>query len=262
MVGARMVGRAPDSDSSLTTHKYAADYNATIVVDATYVNGRIAVELAENSLQTKTYVDQKDALRAQTADVIAADTAYVNASTLGVPNGIAQLDNDGDTLPGQLPGTLITDRIAVSVPGTLLLGSSSTHTCTTTVLREFRLATATIADPGYPWIPLPFATVTGYSLSNDPASRIVATTAVGQMAVIPPSGVSDTIYAAGVCAGVYNKPDIYVALPYGASLMTPITQPAVQGGLQLDLWASCLQSSNYVFSGAGLSYHVLVVPAM
>lgn len=262
MANARMVSRAPDSDSSLVTKKYASDYNAGIVVDATYVNARIAAEIASNSLQTKTYVDDNDALRAQTSQVTAADANYLNATQLGQANGVPLLDADGDIIAGQLP-TLVTDRVATAVAasgGGIILGSSSQHTCTTSSIREFKLATLAVTDPGFPWIPMPFATVTGWSADTDPGSRIVSTNSVGQLAVMKPTGTE--VYGAGVCAGVYNRPNLYVVMPYGASNMTPITQPAITGGATLDLYGSCLQGTNYVFHGVNLTFHVLVVPSM
>jgi hypothetical protein len=72
------------------------------------------------------------------------------------------------------------------------------------------------------------------------------------------------IYGAGVCTDD-TLPNYYLCLPYGsgvANAMTPLTQPPIIGGVTLLLSGCCWAGNDYIFSGTGLVFFVLVVPAV
>jgi hypothetical protein len=266
MVALQYRGPTPGTDSSVVPKSWADGENATVVVTSNWVNSQIITEATNDDLQPQSYVDSEDALRAHKTDVDTADTLYVPTSKLGAANGVASLDSTGDLVAAQIPSGTLTDRITkgydAATNGTIYLTSGNTHTVTTTTLREYKLASIPIPDPGYPWFPLPFALVGGYSSGPNPSDRTKGTGNLGLLTVMPPSGVSDTIYGTTACAGAYNVPSYYPLLPYGASGDTPTTVPAVQGALELDLWGCCFTLTSYIFTGTGLTFSVLVVPVM
>lgn len=261
MPGLPYRGRAPDSDSSVVNKKWSDDANAAIVVTESYVNGRITNEIGTLALQTQVYVDNQDLLRAQKTDVDAGDLLCVPASQLNAVNGVAGLDVDGNLKTAQVPAGVITDRVARGSEATYLLAGGATQTVTTTNQREFKLATVTIADPGFPWHPLPFGTVMGKAGGTDPGLRSRGNSNAGLLTVLPPSAVSNIVYGAGACtASFYN--DLYCVLPYGASSLVPSGRPAIVGGLTLELYGSCYVGNSYIFSGTSLSFNVMVLPAV
>lgn len=254
-------GRAPDSDGSVVNKKWSDDTNAAIVVTSDYVNSRIINEIGTLELQTQTYIDTQDALRAQKTDVDAGDLLCVPASQLNAANGVAGLDSDGNLQTAQVPAGVLTDRVARGSEATYLLAGGSTQTVTTTNQREFKLAMVTIADPGFPWHPLPFGTVMGKAGGTDPVLRSRGNANAGLLTVLPPSSVSDIVYGAGVCTSSFYN-DLYCVLPYGESDLVPSGRPAIVGGLTLELYGSCYVGNSYIFSGTSMSFNILVLPAV
>ena len=263
MVGLSYRGRAPDSDSALVTKKWSDDTNATKIVDTAFINAEIAQEIIDQVLQTTSYVDTQDALRAKKTAVDAADANYVLDTALNAANGVAGLDSSGNLISSQVPTGIVTDFVVQSFKATgagLIL--SGEQQVTTTAVRAFKIATLAVTDPGYPWIPIPFGGVMGWSGGTPPGSRLIGTGTTGKLVVCPPSGQGDDIYGIGICTGAFDKPTPYMVVPYGSSSLTPSTRPPLTGGKTLDLYGSCFAGSGYVFSSAVLFFHVMAFPAV
>lgn len=267
MSGISYVGRNPDTDSSVVPKTWADNQQTAVAVTTDWVNSQIATEISNDQLQTNTYVNTQDALRAHKTDVDAADTAYIPATDLGIVNGIASLDANGSVTASQVPAGLSTSRVAQTYTaasnGHVYLAPGSTHQVNSTTIREYKLADVTVPDPGYPWRPLCFGLVGGWSNGGSvPSSRGSGTGNLGKLTVLPPVEVSDVVYGIGVCTGAYQKLSYYTVLPYAASGATPINVSPITGSLELDLWACCYSLTGYVFSGTGLMFQVICVPAV
>lgn len=264
MTSLQYVGRNPDTDSAVVTKSWSDTQNTAVTVTPAWVNSTIAAEIANDNLQTPAYVDQQDALRAHKTDVDTADLNYVPISQLSVPNGVAALDASGDLLGTQIPAGVTLSRYSVSYSAqTIYLAPGATHQVNTSTLREFKLATISIPDPGYIWRPLVSGIVGGYSLGGTaPPDPTTGTGNFGLVAIIPPAGISDVIYGVAVCTALYNQLGFYPLLPHGVNGSSPLGIPAVSGPLELDMWASCYTGAGYVFTGTGLVFSVTVYPAM
>ena len=258
-------GRYPDSDSSLVHKGFADSDNQSIIVDANWVNTTVATAVTSNSLQTPTYVNNQDTLRAHKTDVDAADNNYLPLAALGVAGGVATMDGL-HLKDSQVPDGVMVNRVAqiydLANYGTAYLAPGMTHTVTTTTAREYKIASITVPDPGYPWIPLCFGTIGGYFNGNPDPNRTIGTDNLGQVTVMPPSGVSDTIYAAGALNGIPQRMSYYPFIPHGGLNWTPSNVPVINGSLTLNLYGCCYGVSGFVFSGTGLNYRVLVFPAL
>lgn len=277
----KYVGRNPDSDSTVVPKSYADSQNANLSVTTTIVNNIIAS--AAVNLTDQNYVDAQDSLRAHKTDVTAADANYVALSQLGVAGGVASLDSSGNLLSGQVPSGIRTDRVATcysvthsgTLPllggtpsgttgavGTIMLAPGATHTVATTSVREYQLASLVIPDPGYPWRPLPFAWVQGNSgQAANPGTRQIGTGNYGLLTCCPPSGVSDTVYGLGLCTASFVT-DTYALGPYALANQTHASVPAINGGLELDLYGCLWSGTTYTFVGTNLNFFVIVVPSL
>ena len=265
MSGLQYVGRTPDSDSSIINRSYADALDETLIVTDGYVNSVISTKATP--LQTPTYVDQQDLLRAHKLSVDIMDENYVPLTDLGQPNGVATTDNNGSITVSQIPSTAVTNRTSLyyeaASQGIITLQPGHTQQVTNTSnSREATLASIIVPDPGYPWYPLCFAFVQGKSGGTDPGQGHTNTN-IGQLVVQPPQGVSDSIYAATICLSSMSY-NLHTLLPHarvGNPAVTPLTFPAVTGSLQLDLYGSCYTGSSFWWSGDGLAYYILVFPA-
>jgi hypothetical protein len=258
MAGIRYEGRSPDSDNSVVTRRWSNDNAGSLAVTTTFVNTEIARVVAANNLQTKTYVDDQDNLLAKLTDVTTADNLRLESTARGTT--VASLDSSGMLTATQIPTTLVTERTARSVFATAP-SFSGTYTCTTTATREKLLATLTILDPGFPYIPLPFGFVSGQAGGTPGLYPWSGNGVCGQLTVCPAAGSGDTIYGVGACSDT-PATGVYPIFPYAASNTTPSTRPATNGTLTLNLYGCCFQGSGYSFSSTGLSFYVIVIPAM
>lgn len=258
------VGRNPDSDAILVPKSYADSLAAAVAVTTGYVNGLIQAQIIDNQLQTTAYVDTQDALRAKKATADANDLNYLPATQLNAAGGVAGLDEDGDLIAGQVPSGLVTDRVvqtySCQLNGSVILGNGATHRCTTSDVREFLIATIVISDPGYPFRLLPFGQVQGAALTPASAQRNVGNNIFGRLVAMPTSG-SNQIYGMGICTDSTHMAT-YAVHPHGGAGDTPINVPSTNGGLTLGLYGSCFYGNGYTFSGTGLVFWALVVPAM
>lgn len=277
------MGKPPDvaSDSTVTSKTYVDATNTAVAVTTAIVNTKIATAAA--TLTIASYVDTADAALAQKSAVTAADAAYVAATLAGAANGVATLDGSGNLAAAQVPAGVKTDRVmdcysvGTTAPNQGVLGGvintnakaigsvliTASHTVTSVTLREFKLASIVIPDPGYPWRPLPFAWVAGNSLGGTtPADRQHGNSSFGLLSVMPPSGVSDTVYGVGLCTASIRT-DYYPVLPYAAAGSTPTSVPAITGSLELDLYGCCNStSSTYTFLPDNLTFFVFVAPGL
>jgi len=266
-MGIPYVGLPPNTDSSVVTKLWADQYQATVVVDANWVNKTLASEITHDQLMTPAYVDSEDALRAHKTDVDAADQNYIPDDAWGAPNGVAMLDANGDLVAAEIPPGVPTSRQALVYTaarnGHIYLHPGTYHQTNTQTYREFLLADITIPDPGYPWRPLVYAQVGGFSNGGTvPATASQGTGNMGLVTVMPPSEVSNTIYGVGICTALYATLGFYPVLPSGAGHQTPITTPPLVGGVELEMWCCSYAMAGYVFVGDGMFFQAQVIPGM
>lgn len=256
-MGLRYEGRFPDSDSSLGTKEWAEGAAQNSAVTTTYINNEIARVVTVNNLQTTSYVDGRDALLAKLADVQSADAACLPLTARN--STVAGLNETGTLYSGQLSNTIITERAVKCFVGTVAF--SGTHTCTQNSLREKKLATVNIVDPGFSYIPLPFGFITGQAGGTPTLYPWSGNGVCGRVVVCPPEGSGDTVYGLGACTDT-SISGRYPILPSATANATPANLLAVKGNLTLDLYGSCFQGTGYTFSSEGLSFYVLIFPAM
>jgi hypothetical protein len=260
------VGRYPDSNAVIVPKSYADADNAATAVTNAYIDQQCAIQAA--NCVSQAYITQAVANYATASQLSAADALFVPNTLLGAANGVATTLSNGLANPAQLP-TLVTNRLPVSysiaTTGTDFLGGDS-FTVTTTTLQEYIIASMPIPDPGYPWIPWVTVYISGQAAGSPSGSRFIGNGNFGLLTVMPPSGVSSKIYAAGVCTSD-TVTNWYQATPYGGAQnpqtpTTPLTQPPIIGPLTLDLGCCCWQGNGYTFNGPGKVFHVTVLPAM
>jgi hypothetical protein len=267
MAGVRYEGKAPDGDDGLVNRGWITDTALPAqAVTNEFINGEINRVVTTNNLQGKTYVDTQDGLVAKIADVNAADNLFLNASARGTT--VASLDGTtsqgvgGMLITSQVDAaTLVTDCIARSHVGVTAANFTASVTSNETTTRNKLLATVTIPDPGFPYHPLPFGFVAGQAGGTPGLYPWNGNGILGQLTVCPAAGSGDTIYGLGAC-GDTPSAALYPILPYAASNTTPTTRPATNGSLTLNLYGCCLQGNGYTFLAAGLSFYVIVIPAM
>ncbi|AEL98450.1 hypothetical protein LINSTU_245 [Mycobacterium phage LinStu] len=255
MATLKYVGRAPDADFSVTHKKYVTTRYNTIRVDADYINSKVAEVGA--TLVTPAYVSAQDALRASKAAVDAADAGYLPVSQRAVANGVAPIDEDG-YVPGEMLPTLQTERKVFfkNVDTVLLTGN---RVVTTVNAKEFQVASMTIPDPGFPYIPLVFATIQGAAASAaaNPL-RHMGTNNYGQLTVLDGE---NTKYAWAIC-GSRKTYSMFTALPFADPEVNPTTRPAIYGSLDLGLWIGLWSGTTFTFNPTGLRFYAICYPAI
>lgn len=252
-MGLPYVGRAPDSDSSITTKQYVDTKYGTVAVDLDYVNSAAADIASDLVLQT--YVDTQDNTRAKKTLVDTADASYILATQRGVANGVASIGSDGFIPSGQIPSG-IPDRAPIFVNYTTKLLSS--QSVVTTATKEYLAATIEVADPGFPYYPLIFGSVTGSSGSTQGQVRRANSGGLGKMVVLT---ASDQIWAAGVAGGSY-QPAQYEIQPSCNPNATPSTQLPLSGANTFTLWLSCFTGNSYQFTDENFSYYAILFPGV
>ena len=253
------LGRRPDGSDYAVMNKGHVDdaYEATRV-DSAYVTG--AVQDVLPSLASLTYVSNQDALRATITAVQAADNNYVPISELaGVSGGVVPLNSSGSIPANRTPATIKTHRPpTIKYADTVNLVGTQNMTAPTGAL-QYLAATLTIADPGYSYIPLPFAVVQGGAVnSTDPVTRSTTTSCYGQLTALDPDGVR---YGWTVCGGrkILN---FHTMLPFANEQVNPTNQPPVDGPLTLNLYLGLYGGSTYTFTAAGFQFYCLIYPGV
>lgn len=251
-MGLEYRGRAPDSDFSVVHKKWADDHYTLIKVDTAYVNTQVATAVV--NLADPAFVDAQDNLRAKTALVDAADALYVPLTQKGQPNGVASIGSDGYVIPSQLPA-LTTERKPVSKNvDTIYL--SGTRGVTNLTPKEFKAATLTFADPGFPYIPLVIASVQGGATSGTQGPKTIGGGSYGQISVLD---ADDKRYAWAVCTDQKSL-SYHLAIPYGEPLRA--VPYSVSGALTLDLWLGLWSGSAYTFTSDNLVFYLVAYPSM
>ena len=195
-------------------------------------------------------------------------TATISLSAF---SGVAKAGSDGRIPTGsgtQIPSP-VTDSVAkcydLSSSGAVVfLGSGSNYGVSGTTI--YPMASIPIPDPGYAWIPFPFAMVLGSAGGTASSSRFSGNGNYGIITVSLSTSNSD-VYAVGVCTAD-TRPAYYTAIP-GTFLpswtdpITPTTQRPIYGSATLNLNGQAGSgSAGYTFAGAGLVYFVMVYPAV
>lgn len=259
----RYVGRAADADAGIVTKKWADDAHAARMSDEAYVVSTLDQAILNASLQPLSYAASQDLLRATIAEVDAADALHADDTLRNHPTaGVAGLNASGYLDPAHVPAGVTTDRVVLSyaaTPENIFLTGEMTSS--STAFRDKRLATINVPDPGYPWIPMPFAAVTGKSGDSLPTEGYWEGNGVCGLLTVAP-GTGDIIYGRGVCTDSLAPATRYL-IPATDAGSTPLSVPAVEGGLILNLYGSCFQGTGYVFSSSSeFQFLVYVFPAM
>ena len=250
MTALKYIGRPPDSSdfAMMNKEQVEAAYEIT-QVDASFVNG--AVQDVLPSLASLSYCTAQDSLLASRAAVNSADANYVLATEIGgVSGGVVPLDSSSSLPLSRIPASLKTSRpIAIAASPTIYLSTVRT-VGPSTGTKLFKAATLSIADPGYPYIPLPFAAVQGGPvLSTDAVTRSQTTSCYGQLSVLDPNNVR---YGWTICGG-RKVMDFHQCLPFADSTVNPSTRSLVEGPLTLDLWLGLYSGTTYSFQNANSS---------
>jgi hypothetical protein len=260
----RYVGRAPDSNSVLATSSYTQAQDIATLVTPTWIAQQMSS--ASASLVTEDWVDEQVANHSTQSDVTTALQDYTPNSDLGAHSGIAQLNGSRMIPVGQLP-TLVTNSVAANydaaTSGTIWLPTGQSLTTASNTVGAVPLAQVTIPNPGYPWVPWPFAVVQGQAGGTPSGTRLAGSNNSGLLAVTL-VGTNTPIYAAGVCTDDM-LPNYYLCLPGPTStggVITPVIQPPIVGGATLLLSGSCWAGTAYTFSGTGMIFFCLVLPAV
>lgn len=250
-----------DTTATVTTTTYAQADNASTLVTPAWLTQQITDAAAK--LVTADWITSQVSNYLTQTTVTNSLTAYVPISQLGVSSGVAQVGSNGTIPASELP-TLITNDLAqcydATNDGTIFLPSDNTYTVTTNNVNEFVLANVVVPNPGYPWIAMPFAYVLGYSSATPSGNRLTGTGNFGYLTVTQ-TGETSPIYGCALCTDD-PLPNFYAVTPSAPAAATPRNQPALQGGLTLQLSACNFTGSKYVFSGTSLFFFVLVVPAV
>jgi hypothetical protein len=256
----RYVGSRPDggSDYAVMNKSQVDDAYQSKRIDDAYVSG--AVQDVLPALAPLTYVTEQDAQRAAKTDVTAADATRVPLSNLsGVSGGVVPLNESASVPPGRVPANIKTHRAPFVQSASTVNLTGNQVMAAPIGPKQFLAASLTIADPGYSYIPLPFAVVRGGALEAvEAVTRSMTTASYGQLSVLDTANVR---YGWAVCGGrkVY---DFHTLLPFADERVNPTTHPIVDGPLTLNLWLGLYGGSTYTFTPTGLQFYVLVYPGV
>jgi hypothetical protein len=255
MTGVQYRGRPADSDHSVGSKQYVDDRYATTKVDNAYVNSAVAA--VGTTLVTPSYVDSEDALQAHKTDVTAADTLYVPVSSKGVANGVPSLDASVYIPSGQL-GTVQTSRKPVAGGAATIILSGDRELLSINP-KEYKVASLTIADPGFPYIAFAFASVRGGSVNGVQAGVDKGTGNYAQLSIL--GDLDDRRYGWMVTTG-QKQIDTNMVVPYGELNSTPLTLTPVTGALTLDLYAGLYGGTTYTINSTSLAFWAIAYPAI
>jgi hypothetical protein len=263
MASMRYVGRPADAGAGIVNKEWADEAHVARMSDVDFVVDTLNQAALDAYLQPLSYASARDLLRATTTAVEAADTLYAESSLRNHPtSGVAGLDASGYLIASQVPGDVTTDRVVQSytvTPENTYL--TDMVVSTSTAFRDKRLASITVPDPGYAWIPMPYAAVTGQSSDDLPPEGYWGGNGVcGLLSVAADTG--DTVYGRGVCTDSFAAATRYL-IPSADAGATPLTVPPVEGELTLNLYGSCFQGSGYIFSASSeFDYVIYAFPAV
>jgi len=253
----KYVGRVSvdTTEPALTPKKYVDDrYTLSLKVDASYVNGQVAIAAA--NLTSQAYVDNQDNQRAHKTAVDAADANYLATTLLGQPNGVATLDGSGFIPSAQLPAVqTVRKPTFVNVTTTFL---PAVRECLAINQQEFRAATLTVPDPGYPYQVLTFANLQGGAVNGTaPLNDQTGTSNYGQISILREDGKQ---YGRTITAG-QREFDFWPVLPGVNEDDTPITYPLLTGTTVFNLYIGLYGGTTYTFTNTAFAFYALVYPA-
>lgn len=244
------VGRTPDSDHSMMSKKWVDDRYAQVKVDNAYIDATVAAATA--NLVNPTYVNAQDALRASIASVDAADALYIPTSQEGQPGGVPVIAPNGYIPAAQLP-TLQTQRKPVFKNyDTLYLSGSYEVTSDT----RYRAARLVLPDPGFPYVPLVFASVRG-GATNGIQSTGSRSNGAGSLGEITVLDEDDVVYAWTVCTD-FKTMAFHKALPFADTASVP--GEGLAGPRDLSLWFSLNAGNSYIFNSQDLTFYAILWP--
>ncbi|QDH91875.1 hypothetical protein SEA_PHRAPPUCCINO_200 [Mycobacterium phage Phrappuccino] len=253
MTQQKYVGREPNSDSSMMSKGYIDQRHAQSAVTPEYVTGAVVAYAAANTLVDEDYVTTADGSRAKKTAVDAADTNYLPLTARGAANGVASLDASLRIPNAQLPSPLVTERLirTVEAQSVFLTSEQSVSSNSTKALQA---AALTIADPGYPYLVVPMATVTGRCPGTPDHSRRVGGPSRGKMTIL---AQDDTLYGGGVTNNAYG------AMPYlvHPTALQGATPTPITGTLTLNLWLALYSGGSFIFGPAAFRFWAMVAPA-
>lgn len=277
----RFVGPTPPSNTASVLPKEQADAMfAQLEVTSATVSAQITNYLLNNPTAPVSYFITQNALVAQQSAVTAADALYAQSSSLNVANGVAGLDVNGNLLTAQVNSSyVITNRVAnyysVGVPsgtagylggtvnttpgatGVVLINGS--YEVATSGTPYSQLASLSVPDPGWPWLPICSGLILGDSSSTTtaPATRSQGTGNAGLVLVTAVSELTP-VYGIALCADSYHT-DAYPIQPSGVVNQTPTP---ITGAMEFAVWGTCWNSPPYTFYEQDFMFGVLQVPSM
>lgn len=255
MSGIPYRGRVPDSDFAVVTKKYVDDRYAAVKVDNAYVDGVVATKAT--TLVAPGYVDSADAAIAKKTGADAADALYVPNSSKGQPNGVPSLDVDAYIPAGQL-GTVPAGRKAFG-PSSVTYFLSGSRELLSINAKEYKVASLTLTDPGFPYVILAYAMIRGGSTVGTQAGLDKGTGNYAQLSIL--RSTDDKKYGWMVTTG--QKPlDFHQVIPYGELNATPATILPSTGTTILDLWAGLYGGTTYTINNTALSFYAVAYPAV
>lgn len=252
------------------TQSQVSAYNSVNYVARTALfpnqGGTFGIDLLDGTAAAAAADNGDGTVASTVTDNLDRTATPATSGTTGIIPAVAKSDANGNAQANQLP-TLVRDRVAqcydlTSAGAMNIIGSGNLSVTSAVPTRD--LASITVPDPGYAWIPMPFALVLSASSGTPGPSRFLGNSGFGFLTVSP-AGSPTTYYGAGVCSpdprGAY-----YQVLPYASPVgqMTPATRPAVYGGATLVLRGELFGNSGtngYTYNGNGLVFYVLVMPA-
>lgn len=280
----RYIGPTPPTNTASVLPKSQADvmFAALRVTNAT-ITAQVASYLTAHPQATVAQFITQNALIAQQSVVATADSQYAMASSLNAVNGVAGLDTNGNLISAQVvSGNVVTNRKAkfysVGVaPGSqgVLGGTVNTtpgatgvvlingsYEVTSTGPPYSQLASLSLPDPGWPWIPLCSGLIMGDSSATPtaPFTRSQGTGNVGLVLVTADNALSP-VYGTALCTDSYVT-DIYPIQPFAAVNQSPTTVPPITGPKEFAVWGACWNSGPYTFYEQNFMFGVLQFPAM
>lgn len=241
----RYVGRYPDTEGSVAPRSYAQAANDKTKVTTDFITK--TVDGLVFSLATTAYVDQQDNTKALKTAVTAADEAYFPATG----HNLAVLDNEGFVAASQIPtGSIVTNRVSGCY-----VGSAGGGTVSGSGFRALLLGTVSVPDPGFPYVVLPFAWVSGSAAGT--GSRWAGAGTSAKLVVMPTS--SDAVCGWGVCAAS-QRPSSYPLTP---AVSMGVASQKFTGAITLGLYGSVMTEGaglSYTFGGG--SFYVITLPAV
>lgn len=256
----------------------AGDPGAADLPTQAYVEAQVALytkpplSQAGSQLQTTTQVSNALAGYPTVAQLNAQASKYYATSALGANSGLATMATTAVVTAAQVNAANATDRVmrTATLAAHGKINFSGTVTVDQTNVQQILLATIDVEDPGYPWIPMPFATVSGHAVPPpssqtplvDPAQLVDCTALI---TVVDASGANTNAYGIGIANGTWWDTETQV-LPDCAATSQQATvapiQPVISGGLTLAMYGNrYLGAGSYVFNSSGLDFYVDIAPA-